>query len=53
MPPSQGLGVGGMGAELDARGYILLCVFCPRSDLEIATEKESEVYELRFSRGSA
>jgi ferredoxin len=50
---SQGMGVGGMGAELDAKGYILLCVSCPRSDLEIATEKESEVYELRFGRGSA
>jgi len=50
---SQGMGVGGMGSELDAKGYILLCVSCPKSDVEIATGKESEVYELRFGRGSA
>ncbi len=50
---SQGMGVGGMGAELDAKGYVLLCVSMPKSDLEIVTEKESEVYELRFGRGSA
>lgn len=50
---SQGMGVGGMGAELDAKGYVLLCVSYPKSDLEIVTEKETEVYELRFGRGSA
>ncbi len=50
---TQGMGVGGMGAELDAKGYVLLCVSYPKSDLEIVTEKESEVYELRFGRGSA
>jgi len=50
---SQGMGIGGMGAELDAKGYVLLCVSYPKSDLEIVTEKESEVYELRFGRGSA
>jgi len=50
---SQGMGVGGMGAELDSKGYVLLCVSYPKSDLEIATEKESEVYELRFGRGSS
>ncbi|MCA1904440.1 MAG: 2Fe-2S iron-sulfur cluster binding domain-containing protein [Cyanobacteria bacterium KgW148] len=44
---SQGMG---MGAELDAKGYILLCVACPRSDVEIVTEKEAEVYALRFGR---
>jgi ferredoxin len=47
------MGVGGMGAELDAKGYILLCVSCPKSNVEIVTEKETEVYELRFGRGSA
>ena len=36
---SQGMGVGGMGAELDAKGYVLLCVSYPKSDLEIVTEK--------------
>jgi ferredoxin len=50
---SLGMGVGGMGAELDAKGYILLCVSCPKSNVEIVTEKETEVYELRFGRGSA
>jgi ferredoxin len=50
---SQGMGVGGMGAELDSKGYVLLCVSYPKSDLEIVTEKESEVYELRFGRGSS
>ncbi len=44
---SQGMG---MGAELDAKGYILLCVSCPKSDVEILTEKEEEVYALRFGR---
>ncbi len=48
---SQGMGVGGMGEVLDAKGYILLCVSHPKSDLEIVTEKEEEVYELRFGRG--
>ncbi len=47
---SQGMGMGGMGAELDAKGYILLCVSCPKSDVEIVTEKEEEVYALRFGR---
>jgi len=50
---SLGMGVGGMGAELDAKVYILLCVSCPKSNVEIVTEKETEVYELRFGRGSA
>jgi ferredoxin len=49
---SQGMGMGGMGEALDAKGYVLLCVSFPQSDLEIVTEKEAEVYEVRFGRQS-
>jgi ferredoxin len=49
---SQGMGMGGMGDALDAKGYVLLCVSYPLSDLEITTEKEAEVYEVRFGRQS-
>jgi ferredoxin len=49
---SQGMGVGGMGEELDAKGYVLLCVSYPKSDLEIVTEKEQEVYEVRFGHSA-
>jgi ferredoxin len=49
---SQGMGIGGMGDALDAKGYVLLCVSYPKTDLEIVTEKEEEVYEVRFGRGS-
>ncbi|AFY71275.1 ferredoxin (2Fe-2S) [Thalassoporum mexicanum PCC 7367] len=50
---SQGMGTGGMGEELDAKGYVLLCVSQPLSDLEIVTEKEDEVYTIRFGGSSA
>lgn len=49
---SQGMGIGGMGEELDAKGYILLCVSYPKSDVEIYTDKEQEVYSIRFGSGS-
>ncbi len=49
---SQGMGMGGMGEELDAKGYVLLCVSYPQSDVEIVTEKEQEVYTIRFGHGS-
>ncbi|MCA6503963.1 MAG: 2Fe-2S iron-sulfur cluster-binding protein [Pseudanabaena sp.] len=45
---SQGMGIGGMGEELDAKGYILLCVSHPKSDVEIYTDKEQDVYSIRF-----
>jgi ferredoxin len=50
---TQGMGTGGMGEELDSKGYILLCVSQPLSDLEIVTEKEDEVYTIRFGQPSA
>jgi ferredoxin len=41
-----------MGLSLDLRqqGYALLCVSYPRSDLEVETQEEDEVYELQFGR---
>ncbi|MDX2214165.1 MAG: 2Fe-2S iron-sulfur cluster-binding protein [Oculatellaceae cyanobacterium bins.114] len=40
----------GLSRELQAQGYALLCVSYPRSDLEVATQDEDEVYELQFGR---
>jgi ferredoxin len=44
---SDGMGV---SPELQAQGYVLLCVAYPRSNLKIETEKEDEVYELQFGQ---
>lgn len=38
----------GIAPEVQAKGYALLCVAKPRSDLEVASGKEDEVYELQF-----
>lgn len=43
----QGDGMG-VSPELQAEGYVLLCVAYPRSDLKIETEKEDEVYSRQF-----
>ncbi len=40
----------GLSARLREQGYALLCVSYPRSDLEVETQDEDEVYELQFGR---
>jgi len=40
----------GLSPHLRDRGYALLCVSYPRSDLEVETQDEDEVYELQFGR---
>lgn len=44
---SDGMGV---SPELQAQGYVLLCVAYPRSDLKIESEKEDTVYQLQFGQ---
>ena len=40
----------GLSPALRQRGYALLCVSYARSDLELETQDEDEVYELQFGR---
>ena len=40
----------GLSLELQQQGYALLCVSYARSDLEVETQDEDEVYELQFGR---
>jgi ferredoxin len=40
----------GLSPELRDRGYALLCVSYARSDMEVETQDEDEVYELQFGR---
>lgn len=40
----------GLSLELQKQGYALLCVSYPRSDLQVETQDEDEVYELQFGR---
>ncbi|OVA13498.1 hypothetical protein BVC80_379g24 [Macleaya cordata] len=40
----------GISAELKAKGYALLCVGFPSSDIEVETQDEDEVYWLQFGR---
>jgi ferredoxin len=42
---SDGMGV---SPDLQAQGYVLLCVAYPRSDLKIVSGKEDTVYQLQF-----
>ncbi|HEY9639400.1 MAG TPA: 2Fe-2S iron-sulfur cluster-binding protein [Coleofasciculaceae cyanobacterium] len=40
----------GLSPKLRESGYALLCVSYPRSDLQLETQDEDEVYELQFGR---
>ncbi|MFS8116885.1 MAG: 2Fe-2S iron-sulfur cluster-binding protein [Microcoleus sp.] len=40
----------GVSPELQAEGYVLLCVSFPRSHLKIETEKEDIVYDRQFGK---
>jgi ferredoxin len=40
----------GLSPELKSKGYALLCVSYARSDIEVETQDEDEVYELQFGR---
>lgn len=40
----------GLSPELQRKGYALLCVSYARSDLEVETQDEDEVYELQFGQ---
>ncbi len=40
----------GLSPALRRKGYALLCVSYARSDLEVETQDEDEVYELQFGR---
>jgi ferredoxin len=40
----------GLSYDLRQQGYALLCVSYARSDLEVETQDEDEVYELQFGR---
>ena len=40
----------GLSPDLQKKGYALLCVSYARSDLEVETQDEDEVYELQFGR---
>ena len=40
----------GVSPDLQAEGYVLLCVAYPRSNLKIETEKEDMVYARQFGK---
>lgn len=44
---SEGMGV---SPELQAEGYVLLCIAYPRSNLKIVSEKEEIVYQRQFGQ---
>lgn len=42
----------GLGPDIVAQGYALLCVSYPRSNLKIESNKEEVVYDLQFGQPS-
>jgi ferredoxin len=40
----------GLSPKLKEKGYALLCVSYPCSDLEVETQDEDEVYQMQFGR---
>lgn len=40
----------GVSQELQDKGYALLCVAYPTSDIKLQTEKEDEVYQAQFGQ---
>ncbi|AMW31150.1 MULTISPECIES: 2Fe-2S iron-sulfur cluster-binding protein [Arthrospira] len=46
---SEGMG---LSPDLQAQGYVLLCIAHPRSDLKVETGKEEEVYQRQFGASS-
>lgn len=40
----------GLSPKLKDKDYALLCVSYPRSDLEVETQAEDEVYQMQFGR---
>ncbi|MBD2481259.1 MULTISPECIES: 2Fe-2S iron-sulfur cluster-binding protein [Planktothrix] len=46
---SQGMG---LSPDLQAEGYVLLCIAYPRSNLKLVPGKEEEVYDRQFGQGS-
>lgn len=42
----------GLSPNLQAEGYVLLCIAYPRSNLKLIPGKEEEVYDRQFGRGS-
>ncbi len=42
----------GVGPDLQAEGYALLCVALPRSDIKLETEKEDIVYQKQFGQSA-
>jgi len=42
----------GLSPDLQAEGYVLLCIAYPRSNLKLIPGKEEEVYDRQFGRGS-
>ncbi|OIP69584.1 MAG: ferredoxin [Oscillatoriales cyanobacterium CG2_30_40_61] len=46
---SEGMG---LGLEIQAEGYVLLCIAYPRSNLKLIPGKEEEVYDRQFGQRS-